>query len=118
MVRQNIEGLRSKTISAEISKGDLANIKSILAGEVEELKEIAKGGVALQAVPNPLNKQSFQLIKREANGTKHSAMVSIPHIKLSVGFIELSNDFIGKFDAGYGVGSPKCVEVVKKFDNF
>ena len=53
MLKQQIKGLRAKTVSVNGSDGDMTNLIALLAGKIEKYKLIGEGGTAIAAVPVP-----------------------------------------------------------------
>lgn len=115
MLRQTIKGLKTLNVSAiGATDGDTTALIGIMAGKVEKFKNVGEGGTAVAAIPNPLNKKSIVVGKKDATG-RLSTMFSVPHIKASKTFKDLLADIKGKFDCDY-VLTTKCEYAKLKFD--
>ena len=115
MLKQTIKGLRPLTVSAiGATDGDTTALISLMAGKVENFKNVGEGGAAVVAIPSPLNKKSIVVGKKDATG-RLSTMFSVPHVKPSKTFKDLLADITGKFDCDY-VLTTKCEYAKLKFD--
>lgn len=115
MIKQSIDGLTGKTLDIEISDGDFADLKALMAGEIAIFGESASGGTPLPATPVPLNSQSYYVSRNDVKGTKEGVSVSIPHVKESVGWAQVMTQMKGKFHCGYD-STNKCENVKLLFD--
>ena len=112
MLKQTIKGLRSLTVTAiGATDGDTTALIGLMAGKVEKIKNV---GVAVAAIPSPLNKKSIVVGKKDAVG-RLSTIFSVPHVKAAKTFKDLSADVVGKFDCDY-VLTTKCEYAKLKFD--
>ena len=100
MIKQSIKGLTTLSVNVTGTTGDLTSLIGLMAGKVESYKSIANGGTAVAAIPNPLNKKTFVVGNKTANG-RESTIFSVPHVKSSVTSLTLYPSIIGKFDSGY-----------------
>ncbi|QKG28766.1 hypothetical protein [Campylobacter sp. RM16187] len=114
MLKQTIQGLRPLSVDVVGSDGDKQKLADIMAGKVEKYKSVGDGGVAINAIPNPLNKKVFVVGDRDANG-RMSTMFTLPHVKTASEYPEMVADIKGKFDSSY-TEAIKCEYVTLKFD--
>lgn len=115
MLKQTIQGLRPLTVSAiGATDGDTTALIGLMAGKVEKFKNVGEGGTAVAAIPSPLNKKSIVVGKKDATG-RLSTIFSVPHVKASKTFKDLSADVVGQFDCDY-VLTTKCEYAKLKFD--
>lgn len=103
MLKQRITSLRPLTISAEATEADLTDLKGLLAGEIESFENKGQGGTTA-VLPETLNKKVFIVGAKSAEG-RISTQVTIPHVKESRHYTEVSTDIIGKFFANYEVAT-------------
>lgn len=115
MLKQTIKGLKTLNVSAiGATDGDTTALLGLMAGKVEKYKNVGEGGTAVAAIPNPLNKKSIVVGKKDVAG-RLSTMFSVPHVKAAKSFKDLSADVVGKFDCDY-VLTTKCEYAKLKFD--
>lgn len=114
MLKQTIKGLQTLNVSVTGSDADLTSLVGVLAGKVEQYKSVGNGGVAIAAIPSPLNRKVLIVGDKDPTG-RLSTMVTIPHVKAASTFSNLLTDIVGVFDSGYD-SSIKCEYAKLKFD--
>ena len=97
VVKQRVQGLRTRTISFEGTQDDLNALLSLMAGKVEVYE--VKNTVGTEApYPSVRNSIAFQTL--DDTGLRR-ATVKIPHLKPSKNSNDLQSFVIGNFDANY-----------------
>lgn len=112
-LRQNVKGLRAKTVSLSASSADIGALKGLMAGEVEEFKTTSSGGTTAP-LPSNLNRKALVVGKKTPTG-RLSVYVNLPHVKEAKTFTDLETSMVGQFDASY-TNNVKCEYATLMFD--
>ncbi|OCR98861.1 hypothetical protein A9K75_09580 [Campylobacter fetus subsp. testudinum] len=115
MLKQTIDGV-TKSINANGSSADVGALIGILVGEITEYDLKFQGGTEMPTMPSLLNKKVLIVgSKATASQGRLSSMVTLPHVKTSKTFNEISVDIKNKFNANYE-SAIKADYVTLKFD--
>jgi len=104
MIKQIINGQTRNIVSVKASTADMATLSAILAGKLETWDVVSEGGTT--ANPAQLNFVRFAVGKKGIN-SRNSASVTIPHIKFTKTYSDISSAVIGVWDQDY-LSAIKC----------
>lgn len=113
MIKQYVNGKSVGTVYATTTSADFTAVQPILAGRSEHYTKSASGGTAL--VVSNLNSKGFSVGKKDIDGNRLSAFVSLPHAKVTATDDNIRSSVLGVFDVGYDT-TAKC-EYVTMFRN-
>ena len=103
IIHQRVKGKTVKYLDVQATNADLAELNSLLEGEVTTFDLKSSGGVAT-ATPTSLNRKKFSCGDRD---THVSCSFTVPHIKDTAFTPDIEAVVIGAFDASYE-SSVKC----------
>lgn len=97
IVKQVIKGRTVRTLEVDASEANIADLVSILAGEVS-LFELKSEGGSTSPLPATMNRKRFSCGNRTQ---KISCSFNVPHVKNSAYINDFETAVIGNFDADY-----------------
>ncbi len=116
MIRQQVEGLRPRSINIVGSNKDLVEFAKLLAGKIVVYELIDSGGEPLAHNLSGFNKKSYVISKRNEDGSVVSTMFNVPHMKQNASFGDVEQVVVGAFDCGYEDDMHvKCDKILLKF---
>ena len=109
-------GARSLPKIFEVDDAVLKNLLPLLAGRIETFTFKAQGGKAISTTPEPLNRVRISVRTWDKDGDMVSCSFTVPHLNPSVDYKTLEGLIVGKFDAWWSSGAPKCSDWAVIYD--